>query len=183
MARVGPRAFELTVVPAERTHGRMKIAVIGASGGCGQQLVAQALERGHQVRAVVRPSSSWQAPPGAERIAGDLCDTAFLTGAVAGCEVVLSALGLRIKSIAPWAKPEVADFLSRCTPVLVAAMKAAGMTRVIAISAGGVGDSQQQVPPGHPAKIIASLPQVAPESVGAPVAFRGGAGGGLADQA
>lgn len=122
------------------------MTILGASGGCGQQLVSQALERGHEVRAVVRASTSWQAPRGVERVTGDLCDLAFLGSAVTGADVVLSALGLRLKSIAPWARPEVADFLSRSTPALVAAMKAAGVTRVIAISAGGVGDSELQVP-------------------------------------
>lgn len=79
-------------------------------------------------------------------MAGDLCDATFLTRAIGGSEVVLSALGLRLKSIAPWARPEVPDFLSRSTPALVTAMKATQVKRVIAISAGGVGDSERQVP-------------------------------------
>lgn len=123
----------------------MKIAVLGASGGCGGQLVAQALERGHQVVAVVR-SQTWQAPAGVEVRRGDLTNETFLREAVRGCDVVLSALGLRIAGLAPWNKPEQADFLARSTPALVAALKAEGINRVMAISAGGVGDSRQKVP-------------------------------------
>jgi putative NADH-flavin reductase len=124
----------------------MKLVIFGASGASGRALVEQARERGHEVRAIVRPKTSWRPPPGVDLLEGDLYDVAFLTRAVEGRDVVLSALGLRFASIAPWAKPEVADFLSRCTPALVEAMKASGVARIIAISAGGVGDSWDQVP-------------------------------------
>lgn len=124
----------------------MNVAILGASGGCGRQLLTQALERGHTVTAIVRASSKLDAPAGVRVERGDLTDAAFLEKALAGSDVVLSALGLRLPGLAPWNKPEQADFLSRSTPALVAAMKRAGVRRVIAISAGGVGDSFQQVP-------------------------------------
>lgn len=123
----------------------MKIVVLGASGGCGEQLVNQAKERGHTVRAVVR-SSSWQAPSGVEVRRGDLANESFLRESFSGQEAVLSALGLRMGGIAPWHKPEVPDFLSRATPAIVGAMKGNGIGRIVAISAGGVGDSFQKVP-------------------------------------
>lgn len=123
----------------------MKIAVLGASGGCGQHLVKLAKEQGHDVTAVVR-SATWQPPAGVNVVRGDLTNETFLREAIKGCDAVLSALGLRISGLAPWNKPEVPDFLSRATPALVAAMKAEGVKRVVAISAGGVGDSRQRVP-------------------------------------
>ncbi len=119
----------------------MKLSILGASGGCGVQLVTQAVARGHTVKAVVR-SSSYQAPPGVEVIRGDLTDAGFLTRAIQGADAVISALGLRMPGIAPLARPEVPDFLTRATPALVAAMKEAGVRRLLAISAGGVGDSE-----------------------------------------
>lgn len=124
----------------------MHLAILGASGGCGRHLVTQALERGHQVTAVVRPSSTLAVPPAVRVERGDFADRAFLTRALEGCDAVLSAVGIKLKSLAPWSRPEVPDFLTRSTPALVDAMKAAGVKRVIAVSAGGVGDSAQQVP-------------------------------------
>lgn len=123
----------------------MKLAVLGASGGCGQALVKLAREQGHTVVAVVR-SSSWQAPEGVDVRRGDLTNESFLREALRGCDAVLSALGLRIAGLAPWNSPEVPDFLTRATPALVAAMKAEGVKRIVAISAGGVGDSFEKVP-------------------------------------
>lgn len=123
----------------------MRVVVLGANGGCGQELVKQAKARGHDVRAVVR-SKDWQPPEGVEVLRGDLADEAFLKKALDGREVVLSALGLRIKSLSPFAKPESPDFLTRSTPALVAAAKATGVKRILAISAGGVGDSFEKMP-------------------------------------
>lgn len=123
----------------------MRIAVLGASGGCGSWIVSQAQARGHEVTAVVR-SATWQGPAGVAVLRGDLTDEAFLRKAVRGQDAVLSALGLRIKGLAPWHRPEQPDFLARATPALIAAMRAEGISRLVAISAGGVGDSRAKVP-------------------------------------
>lgn len=124
----------------------MRLVVLGASGGCGKELVVQAAERGWDVVAVTRPSSKVSLPVGVTHLAGDLCDEAFLRDAFAGADAVASALGLKLPGIAPWAKAEDPTFLARSTPAIVAAMKAAGVKRVIVVSAGGVGDSAPNVP-------------------------------------
>lgn len=124
----------------------MKIVVLGASGGCGQQLVQLGAQRGHQVTAVARASSRLEVPPGVRIDRGALDSAEFLTGVLAGQEAVLSGLGLRIKGLAPWNTPEDPTFLARSTRALVAAAKATGVKRIIAVSAGGVGDSLELVP-------------------------------------
>ncbi len=124
----------------------MKLVILGASGGCGRQLVRQALTRGHEVTAVARPSSSYSAPDGATLTRGDIFDQDFLAQTFAGADAVLSSLGLKVPSLSPFATPEVPDLLSRATPIIVAAMKRAEVKRIIAISAGGVGDSYAWMP-------------------------------------
>ncbi|MBL8918939.1 MAG: NAD(P)H-binding protein [Myxococcaceae bacterium] len=124
----------------------MKIAVLGASGGCGRQLVEQAARRGHTVTAVARTTSKLEVPPGVKVDRGDLTSAEFLRGVVKGQDAVVSALGLRMPGLAPWHRPEDGTFLSRSTAALLEAMKAEGTRRVLAISAGGVGDSAALVP-------------------------------------
>lgn len=124
----------------------MKITVLGASGGCGKQLVELGAKRGHSVTAVARASSKVEVPPGVKVDRGDLTSVEFLRGVVKGQDAVLSGLGLRLAGLAPWNKPEDATFISRSTTALIEAMKAEGTKRVLVVSAGGVGDSNAMVP-------------------------------------
>jgi putative NADH-flavin reductase len=124
----------------------MKLVVLGASGGVGRVLVQQAAERGHEVRAVGRAGSRMDVPAGVAVHRGDLTSEAFLREPMRGADAVASCLGLKLPGIAPWHKAEDATFLDRSTVAIVAAMKAEGVRRVIAVSAGGVGDSLGLVP-------------------------------------
>ncbi len=127
----------------------MKLAILGASGGIGRLLVEQAIARGHTVTAAARPSSKAAEITGATLLRGDLEDEAFLRKVITHggrCDAVLSALGHRLPGIAPWHKPEQPEFLRKSTDALVRAMKAEGVSRVIAVSSGGVGDSRDIIP-------------------------------------
>lgn len=124
----------------------MKITVLGASGGCGKQLVELGAKRGHVVTAVARASSKVEVPVGVKVDRGDLTSAGFLRGVVKGQDAVLSGLGLRIGGLAPWNTPEDPTFLARSTAALIEAMKAEGTKRVLVVSAGGVGDSNALVP-------------------------------------
>jgi putative NADH-flavin reductase len=75
----------------------MKLTVFGASGGTGTQLVRQALERGHEVTAVVRDPARL-AVPAHDRlrvVTADVMDPAAIQPAVAEADAVVSALGHR----------------------------------------------------------------------------------------
>ena len=124
----------------------MKIAVIGASGACGRQLVTRALTLGHTVTSVVRASSELPETPGVRVFRGDLTDASFLAEALDGSDAILSALGFRIGGIAPWHKPPDPAFLEDSAKAIVAAAGKAGVGRLMAISSGGVGDSWDIVP-------------------------------------
>jgi uncharacterized protein YbjT (DUF2867 family) len=137
---VAPLATLRRIARARRWF--VRLVLLGASGGVGKELVKQAREAGHDVTPVTRASSSYDGP----RRTGDLTDPEFLAAMFQGADAVLSGLGCRMPGIAPWHRPEVPDFLSRSTPAIVAAAKKAGVNRIVAVSAGGVGDSARRVP-------------------------------------
>jgi putative NADH-flavin reductase len=113
----------------------MKLTIIGATGGIGRHLLAQALAAGHDVTAVVRdprrlPSSAVRR---ARAVTVELAvpDAAALRSAVAGADAVLSALGARSRSEAGVAE--------RGTQAILAAMSATGARRLIVVSAAPIG--------------------------------------------
>src|SRR4051812_40718186 len=72
----------------------MNITVLGATGGVGKEVVSQALEAGHEVRAYVRtPAKLDVAHPNLTVITGELIDSEAIRRAVHGTDVVISALG------------------------------------------------------------------------------------------
>ena len=77
----------------------MRVTVLGASGGTGRHLVTQALERGHQVGAVVRDPSHAAVPahPRLSVYRGDVHHAASIADAIAPGSVVVSGLGVASK--------------------------------------------------------------------------------------
>ncbi len=124
----------------------LNIVVLGASGQCGRELVKQAVERGHRVVAVGRASSRLDVPDGVQVVRCELQDEPALSAAFSGADLVISAIGLNLPGLSPFATAEVPGLLSAAAPVIVAAMKQAGVPRLLAISAGGVGDSAAVMP-------------------------------------
>jgi putative NADH-flavin reductase len=115
----------------------MKLIIFGATGGTGQQTVAQALAQGHTVTAFVRrPEAVTTQHANLRIVQGDIVDAAAVAAAVAGHEVVISALGTRGGD-----KP----ILPKGTHNILVAMEQAGIRRGLWVSSFGVGDSQQQM--------------------------------------
>jgi hypothetical protein len=72
----------------------MKLAIFGATGTVGSELLTQALDGGHDVRALVRtPSKLPSQHPRLTAVHGDVRDLAAVEHTVDGCEAVLSTLG------------------------------------------------------------------------------------------
>ena len=119
----------------------MKLAVFGASGGTGREVVSQALEAGHEVTIFVRdPNVSGLARERVRIVAGDtLHDDAKVAEAVRGQDAVVSALGRR-RSF----KSE--DLIRLSLQSIVSAMERNGVRRLILVSAFGVGDSRRDAP-------------------------------------
>lgn len=123
-----------TPTPAA-TVARPLLLVLGATGGTGRLIVAQALARGYAVRALVRSPARAGALQGAELIVGNARDEAVLRRALEGCDAVVSALGT---PVSPWREVTT---LSTATRALVGAMQAAGVKRLVCITGMGAGDS------------------------------------------
>ncbi|MDH2327746.1 NAD(P)-dependent oxidoreductase [Cereibacter sp. SYSU M97828] len=68
----------------------MKVAVLGASGRAGSQIVQELARRGHEVRAIARNPGN--VPAGVTAVAGDASDAGALAGLIAGSDAVISAL-------------------------------------------------------------------------------------------
>lgn len=120
----------------------MRVLVLGASGGVGRELVLQAAERGHDVTALSRVATT-NTSSRVRSVVDDVLRPGCFHDHLAGHDVVLSSLGLQRRSPAnPWsALTSPADFASRTAASLIAAMRERGVTRVIAVSAAGVGKS------------------------------------------
>jgi putative NADH-flavin reductase len=119
----------------------MRVIVFGASGNCGRHFVRLAAARGHQVTAVAREGSQVDASATVTVVRGSVLDPVFVAGTVPGHDAVMSGLGIRYRH--PWAaRDSPDDFISRATTHIVNAMRGAGVTRISAISAAGVGDSR-----------------------------------------
>lgn len=72
-----------------------RVTVLGAGGRTGSAVVQQAAARGLRVTAMARrPLPELAGLPGVRVTLGDALDPAAVTDAVAGCDAVISALGV-----------------------------------------------------------------------------------------
>jgi uncharacterized protein YbjT (DUF2867 family) len=111
----------------------MNLLVLGATGGTGRHVVDLALAQGHDVAVLVRdPAKVTTKHARLQVIQGDVTNAADVEAAVRGRDAVVGALGPRNKT-----DPVCAD----AAAAVVAAMKSAGVRRVVWLSASGVGDS------------------------------------------
>ena len=115
-------------------RGVMKLAILGATGSVGRELVSQARAAGHDVTALVRAEPK----PGEidDRVAlvvGDATSADAVRRTVKGSDAVLSALG--------HAKGAPDDLLAEASSNLIAAMQADGVSRLVVLSSAAVADA------------------------------------------
>jgi putative NADH-flavin reductase len=105
----------------------MKLIVLGATGGTGLQIVRQAVERGHDVTALVRsPERLHGFKDRINARQGDVLNPAELESAIQGHDAVLSAFGPRV----PISKAD-ANLLQRFAVALTTAMPRASVKRAV----------------------------------------------------
>jgi putative NADH-flavin reductase len=111
----------------------MKLAIFGATGGTGAQLLAQSLDAGHSVTAVVRDPAKLAARehPQLTVIEGDVLTSGAWQACVSGQDAVLSCLGSTDRRHAT-------EIYSRGTANVLDAMGAADTRRLICLSSAGL---------------------------------------------
>ena len=126
----------------------MNVLILGASGQCGQWAVRLAAGAGHRITAVVRASTSYVPPSSVSVVHGNVLEERDVRAVMPGHEMVLSCLGpQRVKPSNPFSPlKSPPHFSERSAEVIVRAARAAGVRRLGAISAAGVGDSKPLLP-------------------------------------
>jgi putative NADH-flavin reductase len=120
-------------------EGRMKIAIFGASGATGTLLTERSLAAGYEVAALLRKPAEFVYAERVRVVEGNAFDAEAVRRTVEGADVVLSALGAR--------SLRKEDVLERAVPLIVDAMRKAGVRRIIALgSAGALSDSMKKQP-------------------------------------
>lgn len=119
----------------------MKVLVVGASKGIGLEATRQALAAGHHVRALARSAAGMTlAGPKLEKVPADALKSADMEAAVLGVDVVIQALGIGMGELF---RP--VHLFSDATRVLIAAMQAKGVRRLVSVTGFGAGDSRASI--------------------------------------
>ena len=109
----------------------MKVALLGATGFVGSALLKEALDRGHAVTAVVPDPEKLEKREGLTAKSGDVYDPTSLATVIQGNEALISAFN------AGWKNPNLYDDQVRGTACIIAAIKKAGITRVLWVGGAG----------------------------------------------
>ena len=124
----------------------MKVAVFGATGSTGSLVVRRLIDDGHTAVGVSRSPS--RLDDLGDRFAfrvGDMTDRAFVAGAIADCEVVISCIGQNRKTKSLWsARMSPPDILERVAQAVIDAIRTQRSKRFIFLSAFGVGEDMRK---------------------------------------
>jgi uncharacterized protein YbjT (DUF2867 family) len=131
--------------PRVASNGNASLVLVaGATGGTGQEVVDQALEKGYRVRALVRDEAKARMLFGdrVQYVVGDVREPRSLKRAVKGVDQVISALGANVQRD-PENSPERVDYAG--VKALATAAKAAGVSQFILVSSMGVTHPDHQL--------------------------------------
>ena len=99
----------------------MKIALIGASGFVGSALLNEALDRGHEVTAIVRHPEKLKPRERLRPVKGDVYDADDVARLVAVHDAVISAFN------PGWGNPDIYNLQVRGTESIIEGVKRAGI--------------------------------------------------------
>ncbi|HSB45385.1 MAG TPA: NAD(P)-dependent oxidoreductase [Nitrospira sp.] len=126
----------------------MKIVVIGATGFVGSAILHEALQRGHEVTAIVRHPEKLTAHPKLYPQRGDVYSADDVARLVAGHDAVISAFN------PGWSNPDIYKLQVNGTQAIINGVKKAGIKRLLFV--GGAGSLE--VKPGVQALDLPGFP-------------------------
>lgn len=128
----------------------MNIALIGATGFVGAAILQEALNRGHEVTAIVRNPEKLQAHQKLHARKGDIYNEDEVARFVAGHDAVISAFN------PGWSSPDIYNEQVKGTRAIINGVKKAGIKRLLFVGGAGsleVRPGVQSVDlPGFPAE-------------------------------
>src|SRR5216683_1398637 len=126
----------------------MHIVIFGATGLTGRCLVEQALDQGYDVTAFARnPASVTTRHVRLSIVRGDVFEKASVQDAVANQDAVLCTIGGHDRlRVALSGHPRTPGLCTIGTSTILDAMKTCGVSRLICLSAWGIGESKGRVP-------------------------------------
>lgn len=117
----------------------LRLALFGATGGTGSLVLRQALDAGHHVTVLVRTRARLSlSHPNLTVLEGSVMDRDLVVQAVQGANAVVCALGAP-----PSSKDRIRE---RGTQIIVDAMQAAGVQRLVVQSSHGIGETAHELP-------------------------------------
>ena len=141
--RLGLERAQETQSPCAKQIGGdiVRVLIIGASKGIGLETTRQALKAGHPVRALARSAAGMVlSDPNLDKVCGDARKLQDVETALIGVDVVIQTLGVGFGDLF---RP--VHLFSDATRVLIAAMKAQGVKRLICVTGFGAGDSRASI--------------------------------------
>jgi putative NADH-flavin reductase len=109
----------------------MKIALIGATGFVGSAILQEALERGHEVTAIVRHPEKVKPHPKLRPTKGDVYSSDEVARSVAGHDAVISAFN------PGWSNPDIYNQQMKGTEAIIKGVKQTGIKRVLFVGGAG----------------------------------------------
>lgn len=109
----------------------MKVALIGATGFTGAALLEELLNRGHEVRALVREPNKIKAKPNLDIIQADVTDEITTIASLKGVDAVISAYN------AGWTDPNIFENYMKGSRSILKSTKQANVKRLLVVGGAG----------------------------------------------
>lgn len=109
----------------------MKIALIGATGFVGSAILQEALQRGHEVTAIVRQPEKLQSQANLRPQKGDVYNKDEVARLVTGHDAVISAFN------PGWSNPDIYNQQVKGTRAIIDGVKKAGVKRLLFVGGAG----------------------------------------------